>query len=329
MSRKKRDRSRFPCEMIGLALLAWSFSGFRATWADEGSVVRPACNDARCRNGCIGHRIEERIPAAGPLGYGPPRIYHGFQGFGAGYHLGHGYGGKALGTPAGGYPFYSGPGYPHPWPKLRRIGGINPFPHYAGPGFPTPDHPNYYGTPGPLVVDQPVITTKGGPPGPDISSSYGNFTGAIPYPDSAFAPFTYEPSDSENGPNPAVPTTISTPTSGIDRDRDGRLLGDRDLGFDQVQTVDASRRSSMKVAKVYRGSEADQAGLRVGDVIESINDYRNEQPGHLPWVILNAAPDRRLTMKIRGADRAVERTVALSIGNAAAHREQSAQSAGR
>src|SRR5436305_1611543 len=86
------------------------------------------------------------VPSVGTLGYAPPGLYPGFQGFGLGYHLGYGYGGDALGVGVdGGYPFYGGPGYPRCDPRLRRIGGINPFPHFAGPGFPTPEHPNLYG----------------------------------------------------------------------------------------------------------------------------------------------------------------------------------------
>ena len=33
-------------------------------------------------------------PGCGTLGYGPPGLHPGFQGFGLGYHLGYGYGGK-------------------------------------------------------------------------------------------------------------------------------------------------------------------------------------------------------------------------------------------
>src|SRR3954463_14895548 len=105
------------------------------------------------------------VPVAGP-GPGP-----GFQGFGLGYHLGYGYGGKAYGVgPDGGYPFYGGPGYPHPGPPLRRFGRIPPFPHYAGPGYPTPDCPNYFGPTGPLVADQAVVMVG------DDSGGYGGFS---------------------------------------------------------------------------------------------------------------------------------------------------------
>ena len=91
-----------------------------------------------CQMPLTGHH-KHSVPAAGTLGYAKPGLYPGFQGFGLGYHLGYGYGGSALGVGAdGGYPFYGGPGYPHPWPTLRRIGGITPFPFYGGPGGPMP-----------------------------------------------------------------------------------------------------------------------------------------------------------------------------------------------
>lgn len=120
-------------------------------------------------------------------GHGSP----GFQGFGLGYHLGYGYGGDALGVEAfGGYPFYGGPGYPHPAPRLRRMGGINPFAYYGGPGYATPESPNYFSGVGPLVVDRPVVTTVPRPGEADHATSFGPFTGTVPYAESRFAPMT-------------------------------------------------------------------------------------------------------------------------------------------
>jgi hypothetical protein len=128
-------------------------------------------------------------PGVGTLGYGPPGLHPGFQGFGLGFHPGYGYGGDALGPGAdGGYPFYGGPGYPHPAPTLWRCGGINPFVHNAGPGGPTPTCPNYYGGVGPLAEDPPVLTIL---PEPG-EGGYGGFSGARPYPESYFAPYTTE-----------------------------------------------------------------------------------------------------------------------------------------
>ncbi len=132
-----------------------------------------------------------RVSAAGTLGYGPPGLYPGFQGFGLGYHLGYGYGGDALGVGAeGGYPLYGGPGYPHPWPGLNRLCGINPFPYFGGPGYPTPEQPHYFGGIGPLVPDRPVVIIAIDPRKPCSPSDYGPYTGAVPDAEVRFAPFT-------------------------------------------------------------------------------------------------------------------------------------------
>ena len=54
----------------------------------------------------------------------------------------------------------------------------------------------------------------------------------------------------------------------------------------------------MQVVRVYPGSPAEQAGLQVGDVIQSANGYLIQQHGNLTWVIANAAPDGVLNMNI-------------------------------
>src|SRR5262249_5358784 len=149
-------RGRLRVTALPLALGIWVISG----------------SPARCDDAAL--PVEGSLPAVGPqghhetgagtLGYGGPGLYPGFYGFGLGYCLGYGYGGKALGVGAdGGYPFYGGPGYPHCEPLLRRLKHITPFPYYGGPGYPTPDHPNFYGATGPLVGDQPVVTIGGDP----------------------------------------------------------------------------------------------------------------------------------------------------------------------
>lgn len=137
-----------------------------------------------CVRGCTLSHSHRSGPGVGTLGYGPPGVHAGFQGFGLGYHQGYGYGGAALGPGAeGGYPFYGGPGYPHPAPTLRRIGGINPFPYYGGPGGPTPTCPQYFGGVGPLVHDKPVVKVIGG----NENQDYGAFSGMVPYPPETFA----------------------------------------------------------------------------------------------------------------------------------------------
>jgi hypothetical protein len=185
---------KFRLTALGLALAGLAFSCPLAAAGDGGPVVvvpppRACANCGRVHAPSQGHHGAKGV---GTLGYGPPGLHPGFQGFGLGYHPGYGYGGNALGVGAeGGYPFYGGPGYPRCDPPLRRIGGINPFPYFGGPGYPTPDHPNFYGgVGGPLVPDQPVITIESDPNLPFSASHYGDYTGSVPDPEARFAPFT-------------------------------------------------------------------------------------------------------------------------------------------
>lgn len=177
---------KLPWKVLALSLGVGLIAGLSAR-AGDGTTGAGRGHKAG-RRGLI-HRAH--VPATGTLGYGPPGLHPGFQGFGLGFHRGYGYGGKGLGVGAfGGYPFYGGPGYPHPWPRLQRIGGINPFPYYGGPGHPVPGQPNYYGGVGPLVADPPVVTIIPVPGEANYASGFGAFTGAAPYPEAAFAPFT-------------------------------------------------------------------------------------------------------------------------------------------
>lgn len=169
-----------------LAVVASAGIQGRSVAADgPGAQVCPRCH--RTHGGTGKHPG----PAYGTLGYGPPGVFPGFQGFGLGYHLGHGYGGDALGVGAdGGFPFYGGPGYPHPAPPLKRFGGNNPFPFHGGPGFPTAECRNYYAPTGPLESRPPVIDIAREPGEAEYGTGYGNFSGVVAYPESTFAPFT-------------------------------------------------------------------------------------------------------------------------------------------
>ena len=124
------------------------------------------------------------------MGYEADGPHPRFLGFGLSYHLGYGYGGSGVGVGShGGYPFYGGRGYPHGEPVLNRFGKITRLPYYGGPGYPHDGHSNYFEGIGPLVVNRDVI--KVGEDN-DLShvSDYGPFTGALPYPESLFAPYT-------------------------------------------------------------------------------------------------------------------------------------------
>ncbi|WP_165074380.1 hypothetical protein [Paludisphaera rhizosphaerae] len=182
--------------MLGVGLIG---TATISVWSDDHvyqDQIRP------CSRGCSLQHSHRSAPGVGTLGYGPPGPHPGFQGFGLGYHKGYGYGGAALGPGAeGGYPLYGGPGYPHPWPTLRRIGGINPFPYYGGPGGPTPTCPQYFGGVGPLVQDKPVVTIIGG----NENESYGGFSGMVPYPPETFATGTAAAAGETSQPADASP----------------------------------------------------------------------------------------------------------------------------
>jgi hypothetical protein len=256
-----------------------------------------------CHKPLMGHQ-KHSGPGAGTLGYGAPGLYPGFQGFGLGYHPGYGYGGKGLGPGAeGGYPFYGGPGYPHPWPTLRRIGHLVPFPYFGGPGGPSPGHPNYFGGVGPLAADQPVVVVEDDPRDPGYRGGYGCFTGMLPYPETTFAPFVTiaamggsSSGVSSASPPNAMPNTAPAPGEILDEH-----AATRPLGLDAEPVVDPGSGRGLKVTRIYPGSVADRAGLRMGDVIHSINGYGTEYPGHLTWIIANAASDKLLKMSVRTA----------------------------
>jgi membrane-associated protease RseP (regulator of RpoE activity) len=253
------------------------------------------------------------MSASGTLGYGAPGLYPGFQGFGLGYHRGYGYGGDALGVGAeGGYPFYGGPGYPHPWPCLRRCGRINPFPYYGGPGFPSADCPHYFGAVGPLVADQPVITI-----GSDFDQSggYGMFTGVLPYSEAYLAPYTTSAAaeDSPNESSSSYPSTPSTNPAPALREVPPSTTTGRSLGIEAEPVVEAGGVAGLKVTKVYPESVAEKAGLHAGDVIHSINGYLTQQPGNLAWIIAHAAPDNVLMMNVHTTSAAREQTLRAQL----------------
>ncbi len=260
---------------------------------------------------CTGHH-KIASNSAGTLGYGPPGLYPGFQGFGLGYHLGYGYGGDALGPgDDGGYPFYGGPGYPHPWPTLRRFGPITPFLYFGGPGYPSPTCPSYFGSVGPLVTEQPYVTYEPEPGGPVYAGGYGCDDGTLSYPEMAFAPFvtlaaTGGLSHGENsGPAPNAGSN-HTPAPGETLDESSPV---RALGIEAEPVVDAGRARGLRVTLVYPNSVAEKAGIHAGDVILSINGYLTEGLGHLKWIIANAAPDKLLTMSVLTISDGVVHTV--------------------
>ncbi len=236
-------------------------------------------------------------------------MHLGFQGFGLGYHLGYGYGGNALGVGAGGgYPYYGGPGYPHPGPRLQRLGGIAPFCYFGGPGYPTPEHPNFFGgVGGPLVPDQPVVRFESDPNDPAYAGDYGQFNGSVPYPESAFAPYTTMLG--EGRPVGGV-STVSPPSA---PPIPSTAVG-RNLGFDTETFDNPGRRTLLRINIVVPGGLAEKAGLRVDDLISSINGYYTQKSSDLEWIAEHAASDKVLKLKVRtkGEDNEREVTIVLN-----------------
>jgi PDZ domain len=228
----------------------------------------------------------------GTLGYGPPGVHPGFQGFGLSFHLGYGYGGSGLGVGSGGgYPFYGGPGYVHPAPPLNRCGRERPFTLFDGPG-----EPLNYRQVGPLVVtDQVAMIGNGHEFG--YTGDFGTFTGALPYPESFFAPYTAAAASGRLAAGASSTTEITR--VGV-------------LGINVQPIKESEALTGMRILKVDAGGAAEKAGLREGEVIRWANGYLTTERGNLAWIIANAAPDKTLRMNVRSAAGG-ERTVTISI----------------
>jgi hypothetical protein len=258
-------------------------------------------------------------------------------GFSLRWHPGYGYGKYALGVGAdGGYPFYGGPGYPHPWPKLRRFGPATPFAYYGGPDYPRDPLCNYYAGIGGLAIEKPVVTI--GEPGDlghvnaagDVpyDRGFGPFTGAIPYPETTFAPYTSAAATSGSSgaetrgaptaapANPA-PDGMAPPAASLSPAPGGmtafRGIGEV-LGIDEEPVTDSQSIRGMQVTTVYAGSPADRAGLRSGDVIHSANGYLTIDRGNLAWVLGVATPNDALTLKVRSVVDGKVHTLQVNLG---------------
>ena len=313
-----RDGGVFPSKVMALTMVLWGSSGSTSTALGDDP---PAPVQANWK---VGKGLFGRGAATAPAPvYGTLGPLDGYYGFGLSFHQGRGYGGGALGVnPDGGYPFYGGPGYCQPGPVLRRFHGITPFPYFGGPGFPTPEHPHFFGGVGPLVPDEPVITIGGDGTTSDPAGDYGNFTGVLPYPESAFAPFSSpaSPGGSDRGMSqPAPPTSAGTaPDVGVRNSKDAVFRASVEaarsdpLGI-EGEPVIVDRVPALKVSKVHGGSAAEKAGLQAGDVIRSINGYVTSSHGDLAWIINNASRGKGLTMTVRSARDGTLRTMIAKL----------------
>jgi PDZ domain len=210
-------------------------------------------------------------------GFGGGRM-GGFGGFGrGGFNRGFGYGGYGG---FGFFPwFYGGYGYPGYGYGLGYGGyglgyggyGLG----YGGYGYGYPYYGYGYGGYGYPYYGYGY----GGYGYPNYGYGYGGF----PYYGSGYS----YPVSGYSAAYVAPGSSAVTPVQG------------RYLGIDEEQVVDSKGQKGIKVAAVYPSMPAEQAGLKPGDVIHSINGYLTEQRGNLAWIIANAAPNNVLQMNVR------------------------------
>ena len=304
-------------------------------------------------------RFSHKTLESGTLGWAEYGLYPGLYGFSLRWHPGYGYGKYALGVGAdGGYPFYGGPGYPHQPPPLRRFGPAAPYAYMGGPppGYPICGWTNFYQDLGGLVVDKPVVSI--GEPG-DIAyvgengerapgADFGQFTGALPYPETYFAPYASAAaatgsSGSEGPAKPALPapgvfpapgappqvpgvrTPFAPPPAGpsaanpVQAPAEAAALATlRLLGIEEETVVDGHGVRGIRVAKVYPGSPSDAAGLHEGDVIHTLNGYLTEDRGNVAWIMSVAAPDHVLKMSVLASGDGQEHSIVATLASNAA-----------
>ena len=87
----------------------------------------------------------------------------------------------------------------------------------------------------------------------------------------------------------------------------------RYLGITERAVVDGNGKRGMQVETVYPGTPAEKAGLKAGDVIESVNGYMTETPGNLAWIIAHAAPDNVLKINLRSTTDGKVRMIAANL----------------
>jgi hypothetical protein len=315
---------RLLLKALTLALGILVFSGSLVVADDHGSVVD---HEGRFKHNNLGY---------GALGWAEDGLYSGLYGFSLRWHPGYGYGRYALGVGAdGGYPFYGGPGYPHEPPCLRRFGPTEPYAYDGGPGYSISGWSNFYESIGGLIVDKSVVGI--GEPGDfgyvgangerNLGADFGPFTGALPYPETYFAPNAAAATGSSGAgvfPKPATPfppappvTDPGGPPSAYLSPSHGELkevhIPARNLGIDEKPVVDAEGVHGMKVIKVYPWSAAEKAGLHVGDVIHSINGYLTTERGNLAWIVTVATPNNVLKMNVRAASDGRVRTILADL----------------
>lgn len=84
------------------------------------------------------------------------------------------------------------------------------------------------------------------------------------------------------------------------------------LGINEEPATDSGG-PGMKVTRVFDGSAAERAGLKVGDLIRSINGYKTKVNGNITWIIQNAAPNGVLNMNVRRSAAAQDAAITATV----------------
>jgi hypothetical protein len=173
-------------------------------------------------------------------------------------------------------------------------------------------------------VNKRVVEVGREPDEAEFGTGFGLFTGALPYPDDYFAPFTAAASGMSSGstaPAPTPPPTAPTntvPPHGLNPpspfvppapgDQPKPPSESGALGFD-AHAVAGGR--GIKVSRVQPGATAERAGLRNGDVIRAANGYITTEPANLKWVLKNAARDKHVKLTVLAASDGKEREIMI------------------
>jgi hypothetical protein len=227
-------------------------------------------------------------------GYGLGRGFYGGLGYrGLGYRgLGYGYG---LGGFGWGYPYY---GYGLGWGGLGYgLGGYGwgwPYSGLGGYSWGWPYYGYSYGNPWyGYAYNSPYYGYSYGSPYWGYLTSYPAISSAVGYTSTPAVPVSPRPVSAPSGNSNATTALV--------------------LGVDAQQVTERNGQEAMQVSKVYPGTAAERAGLKIGDTIESANGYMTQVPGNLAWIINNATPDHVLKMTVREARDGLDHTLTATL----------------
>jgi hypothetical protein len=202
------------------------------------------------------------------------------------------------------------------WTGIPDFGG---YPSYGyGSGFGSgPGGMAYSGYPGPMSPMAPATVwtpwswmTSSGYPGP--TDGFGSGT-AYGFPLGVFGSgFPDFDPDRPAGVIRRARRHRGLRTVGVAPAVDPAPTRRRVLGIQERPVLDPDG-PGMEVVRVAPGTAAEQAGLRVGDVIHSINGHATQRPGDLYRLIHQAAPDGVLNMDVRTVSDGGEHVIVVRL----------------